>query len=109
MARVKVGMAAVIERAQAAGSHFFDRDTVKYWGSIWTIDGMRMGNQVYFITRENRPDDMSGENAQVWTIRRINWATGRIVDIPEYRKFDSIEHARAELHSQITALESQGA
>ncbi|CAB4126561.1 hypothetical protein UFOVP75_11 [uncultured Caudovirales phage] len=71
------------------GHHFFDRDTLRFFGSR-VLDGVEGGR--YFVTSERRP---RSNDARRYTIREC--VNGKINTVGEFQAFKSASSARAEI------------
>ncbi len=67
------------------GSHFFDKDTMKYWGTRIETSVFKNG---CFVTSEN---DFS-ETKRLYTVRRFNGKS--IVTIGDFQQYKTKEAAR---------------
>ena len=79
---------AEIRAANAAtGSHFFDRDTLRYWKST-ILPGVMLGR--YFVTSE---PDFDGTDRR-FTLREAQ-PDGSIKNVSEFRQYATARDARA--------------
>ena len=62
----KLKMKDVIEDCKAAENHFFDKETIDFWGS--KIETELINNE-FFITSEDNFD----RTEKLYSIRRYNW------------------------------------
>lgn len=85
-------------RMRAAGSHWFDADTMRFFGTavesgVWNSAD---GREAYFVTRDDRFDRSRG-----YTIRRYDAATNSIETIGELAEWDDLR--RCKLHAKHAA------
>lgn len=82
------GMQAVIDANKAAGKHFFDKDTMEFWGS--KIESELFPNNC-FVTSEDNFD----RSKRLYTIRIFDRATGAIEEASEFQAYSTKEEAVA--------------
>ena len=73
---------------KATGSHFFDKDTIEFWGS--KIESELYKNRC-FITSENNFDS----TARFYTVRRFSEDFKSIDTIGEFQAYKTKEEAQA--------------
>lgn len=95
---------ACLERANRDGGyHFFDADTLRYFGSRLPSHGYQGSGEVYFVTSERRP---RSNDARGWTVRVMH-ANGSTDDIGGFQAYGSSK--AADRAAQRLADESRAA
>lgn len=70
------------------GYHFFDKDTLEFWGTDFISPTDENG---LFITR----DDNSSRSQKLYTVRSFNEDTGETDTVSEFQQFTTLEQAEA--------------
>ena len=76
----------VIRHNKKVGQHFFDKETMKYWGS--RIETELFPNNT-FVTSEDTYD----RNGRLYTVRMYDPNTGRIKTLNSFQEFDNLRDA----------------
>src|SRR5690242_11266218 len=91
-----VDISVVRSRAKARGSHFFDRDTMKFFGSRVERTAYQIGNAIFFISSEQEDHT----KPRGWTIQRQD-QDGHIRKVGQFQQYKSLNEARSALRSII--------
>lgn len=93
---------AEIKRIYGAGEyrHFFDPDTLRFFGGTLPQNGWRTDKGIYFITSETEPEGVAR-----FTVRLLPLEGGRIDTIGQYRGWPNFGQARAAMvaHMKLPA------
>lgn len=81
----KLKMKDVIEDHKTAEKHFFDKETIDFWGS--KIETELINNE-FFITSEDNFD----RTEKLYSIRRYNWDTHNIETV-SFQQFKTLNTA----------------
>ena len=76
----------VIRHNKKVGQHFFDKETMKYWGS--RVETELFPNNT-FVTSEDTYD----RNGRLYTVRMYDPNTGRIKTLNSFQEFDNLRDA----------------
>lgn len=77
---------------QKKGGHWFDSDTIRFFKSRYGP----LYKDRYFISSEKAP-----HNPRKWSIRKVNWKTGRVDTVSEFGGFGTEAQAKRHLRSKI--------
>lgn len=93
----------IVHANTAAGYHFFDRETLRFFQS-YTYPGVHEGpGGIYFVTRECGP---FGKGPDRFTVRRFNPKNSTIGTAGEFQAWATLEDAR--LAAQAAASGKDG-
>lgn len=82
---ISANMKKAIELNKAVGHHFFDEDTMRFWGS--RLESDLLPNDI-FITSERNFDNTK----RLFSVRQFNWTTGHATTIL-FQQFDNLKDA----------------
>ena len=89
------------ERNKARGGHWFDRDSIQMFGTIFESDPDLIGDEYYFITSEQdcsgEPHRSAWEGQRRYTIRAEH--EGRIRTVGTFGLYDTLEQAQRALRN----------
>lgn len=80
--------------AGAAGSHFFDRDAMRFFDSRVLGDAWRVGDVWLFVTSERFRGIMEPDGERRYTVRVYNQTRRSMGDIGGFQQFDSAYAAK---------------
>lgn len=94
-------MQQIVAANKAIGHHFFDTDTLEFFGSrVSTSPIVTDGKMRYFLTSEQDPHGRAWNGERHWTLRAAD-ADGRILTISEFGEYPNRDAA-------VTALLAMG-
>lgn len=82
--------------------HWFDKETLTFFGEHLPTVGVRTWHGVYFITCSSKPDDQSR-----YTVRRQDLLTGNIETVGKFREHLHFAQAKGALASLLRARERE--
>lgn len=82
----KAKMKRAIADSKADDYHFFDKDTMRFWGSA-VVTGMFPNDT--FVTIE----DNYNRTKKLYTVRQYNWETHRVATVSKFQEFERLDDA----------------
>lgn len=95
---------AEIKRRYRPGEfrHYFDPETLAFFGEMLPLVGVRTFHGIYFITANSKPDGNTR-----YTIRRQDLEHGDIDTVGEYRQYERFAQAKGALAKLIKDREME--
>jgi NADPH-dependent ferric siderophore reductase len=81
-----VGVGMVKRANAAAGYHFFDRDTMRFFDSRVSEQAYRNGDRVWFVTSE-RFHGTRTSGPRRYTVRVCDLETGKVDSVSDFQAF----------------------
>ncbi|RHU03312.1 MULTISPECIES: DUF7447 family protein [Erysipelotrichaceae] len=91
-------MKDVIRMCKEKGLHYFDKDTMEYWGTKIETELME-GN--LFVTSEDTFDSMERK----YTVRHFDENTLKIRTVDDFQRFETLEQALNFIENEYTESE----
>ena len=105
MADIFKGTVSIDEIERRHTGHFFDANAKRFFRSRMPQTGYRVGNKAWFITSEQFADFHGYVAARKYTVRVIDWDTGRLLDnVGEFNTMTKSEAQTAMKHAIAEAV-----